>query len=200
MENRNPSSKKAGIPRMAHRMSQKRKDRGIVNVAGPYWALLLRLLLRRRLLWRCSFILLRAQEYILLRPRSLLSSVRDERKARVVTRRGCFDSGSFGRYCVPNGQENACCGFSGDNVASGINCLGDGRAGELMCVPFQYDTEFGTVSTCHVAHYPFQEPPRVEQWAKKGSCNVNTGEPADVLLEITCDHTPAGLECYGGEE
>lgn len=100
----------------------------------------------------------------------------------------CFDSGPFGRYCVPNGQENACCGFLGDDVASGINCIKDYTCDSRNKIP---GTDFGgknfydTVYTCHPTTRGDKED---MSFAKKGSCNVNTGEPADILIDFKhCD-------------
>ena len=86
----------------------------------------------------------------------------------------CFDSGSFGRYCVPSGKENACCGYLEDDVASGINCLSG-----LSC-DHRTEHQFGTVSTCHRRNLG-----AYGSFAAKGSCNVNTGEPATIFIECT---------------
>ena len=86
-------------------------------------------------------------------------------------RLSCYDNGSR-RYCVPNGKENACCGWDGDE-ASGVDCgkdmYCDRRSKKEACIGYNcIDT--GTVPTCH----PNTLPPRANaSFAKKGSCNVN---------------------------
>jgi hypothetical protein len=94
----------------------------------------------------------------------------------------CFMGGNS-NYCVPNGQLHACCGYSAINEeASGIDCgkglKCDDRTGS--------NNNFGTVFTCHRK----DEWYGVKDFAQKGSCNVNTGEPANILI---------ALECNGGE-
>ena len=89
----------------------------------------------------------------------------------------CYDNGSR-RYCVPMGEKYACCGWDGDE-ASGVDCLKG-----LYCDD-RTKRQFGTVSTCH----PNKREYGLETFAKKGSCNVNTGEGANILIEITCHLT-----------
>ena len=89
----------------------------------------------------------------------------------------CYDNGSR-RYCVPMGQNYACCGWDGDE-ASGVDCLKG-----LYCDD-RTKRQFGTVSTCH----PNKREYGLETFAKKGSCNVNTGEGANILIEVTCHLT-----------
>ena len=78
----------------------------------------------------------------------------------------CFTAGKT-NYCVPNGQEYACCGYD-SGEAAGIDCLSG-----LFCV---YKDMGGTVATCHTK---LSSPDKL---AKKGSCNVNNGEPANQFV------------------
>ena len=88
----------------------------------------------------------------------------------------CFMGGTH-NYCVPMGQENACCGWSGlfsDDYASGVDCIKD----------FKCDSRNDgddTEPTCH--RKPFHGISGSHIFAKKGSCNVNTGKPANILIE-----------------
>ena len=95
----------------------------------------------------------------------------------------CYDPGVHEHdYCVPNGKENACCGsYAADAVASGIFC----RRG-LACL-FGYQTADGTVATCHPTNTDRSIPYILKQ-AKKGSCNINTGEPANSFIEVDCGY------------
>ena len=103
----------------------------------------------------------------------------------------CFDSGSqfWTVLCSEwTGQCNACCGFSGDTVASGINCIKDYTCNQRNARP---GTDFGgnnlydTVYTCHPRTRGDKD---AMSFAQKGSCNVNTGEPADILIDFKhCD-------------
>jgi len=79
----------------------------------------------------------------------------------------CFTGGNSD-YCVPNGKEGACCGGIFSDEAAGIDCLsglicsGGGDGSVETCIP-----------TCEGAWV----------YAKKGSCNVNTGERANECVE-----------------
>lgn len=88
----------------------------------------------------------------------------------------CFMGGNS-NYCVPMGQEGACCGFSWGNSAAGIDCL----AG-LSCDSRTVGTYHNTVRTCRPTNEGSLAPGK---FAEKGSCNVNTGEPANTLIECT---------------
>ena len=94
----------------------------------------------------------------------------------------CYDSGSNGRYCVPNGQENACCGGSGDDEAWDIDC-DKGLSCDNRSQKEASGIDSGTVPTCHPNTLPLRYS---ASFAKKGSCNVNTGEPANTLIELKC--------------
>ena len=99
----------------------------------------------------------------------------------------CYDSGSNGRYCVPMGQENACCGWDGEE-ASGIDCDKDLYCDDRSRTSSKSDIYTGTVPTCHLKSLKSQD----HAWfAKKGSCNINTGERAsnDNLVELKCGYT-----------
>ena len=94
----------------------------------------------------------------------------------------CYDPrGSRTRYCVPMGKENACCGYPADADASGIDCLRG-----LSCV-FRDQTVVGAVSTCHPTNEDKSFPYTTKQ-AKNGICNVNTGEPATIFIEVGCGY------------
>ena len=88
----------------------------------------------------------------------------------------CFEGGHLGngKYCVPVGELNACCGWSGDYEAEGIDCGKDLKCDNAETHQLLDST---CTSTCHLTNeYGFY-------WAKKGSCNVNTGKPANILIE-----------------
>ena len=96
----------------------------------------------------------------------------------------CFLAGNS-NYCVPNGQENACCGYSWYNdEASGIDCGKDLRCDDRT----GSNNHYGTVYTCHPAVDRGSKEWNVDpqEFAQKGSCNVNTGEPANVLIALHC--------------
>ena len=96
----------------------------------------------------------------------------------------CFMGGNS-NYCVPNGQENACCGYSAYNdEASGIDCGKDLRCDDRT----GSNNHYGTVYTCHPAVDRGSKEWNVDpqEFAQKGSCNVNTGEPANVLIALHC--------------
>jgi len=84
----------------------------------------------------------------------------------------CFTGGhsGSGRYCVPNGQKYACCGY-GSGEAAGIDCL----AG-LSCRGI-IDSDSPTVDTCYTTNWG-----SLDKLAKTGSCNVNNGEPANQFV------------------
>ena len=92
----------------------------------------------------------------------------------------CF-TGGLHNYCVPVGQEGACCGWSGftfNDYASGVDC---GK--NLKCDDRNINQEHtqDTEPTCH--RKPFYGTFGGSHiFAKKGSCNVNTGEPANILI------------------
>ena len=93
----------------------------------------------------------------------------------------CFNgshSGS-GRYCVPNGKKYACCGYS-DGEAAGIDC-GPG----LSCRG--YEKKYGYPPTCgnYICGIDNED-----KFAAKGSCNVNSGEPATKFVNRECDSIP----------
>ena len=91
----------------------------------------------------------------------------------------CFAGGHSGngKYCVPNGKEDACCGFFIGDEAAGIDC----------------EPGFG----CYLNGFPDcgtricmrgrSEPNR---FARKGSCKVNDGEPATEFVNIDCESIP----------
>jgi len=80
----------------------------------------------------------------------------------------CFTGGNSD-YCVPNGKKGACCGiFSGE--AAGIDCL-SGLYCKVAC-------EDGSVQTCN----PSLVDTQTYIFAKEGTCNVNTGEPATAFI------------------
>ena len=87
----------------------------------------------------------------------------------------CYDNGRK-QYCVPMGELNACCGWWGDKEAEGIDCV------KGMECDDRKKYRLDITHTCH----PINENWNVgsSYWAKKGSCNVNTGEPATILVEI----------------
>ena len=80
---------------------------------------------------------------------------------------GVVDGKHNADYCVPNGQEYACCP-DGIECSSGFSCYGS-------------PPNTGQVNTCNSKaggsgeyHLPY--------YAQQGSCNVNTGEPATELV------------------
>jgi len=83
----------------------------------------------------------------------------------------CFTDGNSD-YCVPNGKKGACCGSFGE--AAGIDCL----SGLSCCEGESKSTAVGTCYTteeCDSSNIVY---------AKKGSCNVNTGEPATAFVKV----------------
>ena len=93
----------------------------------------------------------------------------------------CYDpKNGRTRYCVLIGQENACCGWSDSKEASGIDCgkdlTCDHHATNSRCLSVH-----DTVSTWH-ASCDWGVCPKY--FAQKKSCKVNTGEPADILIEF----------------
>ena len=92
----------------------------------------------------------------------------------------CYDNG-YKQYCVPMGEVNACCGWWGDHSAAGIDCGKD-----LECDdPSKYHLFTDISPTCHSTnesneYWGHYSP---ASFAKKGSCNVNTGKPANILIE-----------------
>ena len=88
--------------------------------------------------------------------------------------------GGLHNYCVPNGKENTCCGYVWDDSAAGIDCI-EG----LDCDSRSSDANKDTVSTCYDVDRIYDH--RVfGTFAQKGSCNVNTGELANILIELEC--------------
>ena len=74
---------------------------------------------------------------------------------------------------------NACCIYSGGGrEASGIDCRS----------VLSYNSCNPNVDTVHTCQLFFETDKQFEQQkvAKKGSCNVNTGEPANVLIPGPC--------------
>ena len=88
----------------------------------------------------------------------------------------CFTGGHSGNghYCVPNAKQGACClsKFEAAGIDFGKNLECMGCAGDRC--PDDY------VNICKICKN-YQVIPR-DAWAKKGSCNVNTGEPADAFV------------------
>jgi len=80
----------------------------------------------------------------------------------------CFTGGNSD-YCVPNGKKGACCGTF-DGEAAGIDCLSG-----LICS----GGADGSVETCILSN----GGQNLQPVAKKGSCNVNTGEPANEFMK-----------------
>ena len=76
------------------------------------------------------------------------------------------------------GELNACCGYAFDDLdadeASGIDCLHG-----LSCDDCRSEKGHDTVPTCRPGRYSGTED---VPFAKKGSCNINTGESADILI------------------
>ena len=105
----------------------------------------------------------------------------------------CFITfGDEQNYCVPNGKENACCGYDGD-AASEIDCLDGLFCDERTTIDAsgqRIETDFEP--TCH--HGGYNADSGFQQFATKGSCNVNTGEPANILIIFKCDHWTAKCE------
>ena len=94
----------------------------------------------------------------------------------------CYDPGySRTRYCVPMGEQYACCEYAGDSEVSGIDC-----AAGLLCDD-RTNGLYDTVSTCHPSNQDWELP---TNFAKKRSCNVDTGKPANILIHCveTCLH------------
>jgi len=87
----------------------------------------------------------------------------------------CFTGGhsGSGRYCVPNGQEYACCGYdsgeaAGIDCSSGLSCMGTFSGKSPIS---------DGVDTCYNANNV-----KTAKFAKTGSCNVNNGEPANQFV------------------
>ena len=95
----------------------------------------------------------------------------------------CYDSGSSsGRYCVPMGQNNDYCGYSYDAEASGIDCI----AG-LSCNSCNHSNKVhDTVPTCQPKDRGGAEDDA--SFAQKGSCRLDTGKPANILIELKCPY------------
>ena len=87
----------------------------------------------------------------------------------------CYDNGRK-QYCVPMGELNACCGWWYDKEAAGIDC------GKGMQCDDRKKYRLDITPMCH----PINENKNHGRsyYAKAGSCNVNTGEPANILVEI----------------
>ena len=96
----------------------------------------------------------------------------------------CFAGGHSGngKYCVPNGQEDACCGFypaDDEDQAPGIDC-GPG----LKC-KFHGTPDCGT-DIC----WPRQEGVERNRFARRGSCKVNDGTPATEFVNVDGEIIP----------
>mmetsp|Transcript_4124 Transcript_4124/g.4677 ORF Transcript_4124/g.4677 Transcript_4124/m.4677 type:complete len:196 (-) Transcript_4124:146-733(-) len=95
----------------------------------------------------------------------------------------CFNGGhsGSGRYCVPNGKKYACCGYFGiTGEAAGIDC-GPGLYCDMQ------DSELNPLPSCatYTCGRGYQD-----KYAAKGSCNVNSGEPANKFVNSECDYVP----------
>ena len=78
-------------------------------------------------------------------------------------------------YCVQNRPEKECSEYVlKDGEASGIDCVKG-----LSCDD-RNDDNAPITSTCH--RKTFFGTFESHSFAKKGSCNVNTGEPANILI------------------
>ena len=93
----------------------------------------------------------------------------------------CFAGGHSGngKYCVPNGTEDACCGYwdEDESQAPGIDC-GPG----LICVS-HFVPECG-------ANFCGNDGSLRNRFARKGSCNVNDGTPATEFVNTDCEIIP----------
>ena len=91
----------------------------------------------------------------------------------------CYDNG-YKQYCVPMGEVNACCGWWHNKEAAGIDC-GKG----LECDNRSSKAALAIIThTCHPMNEN-SERDSPASFAKKGSCNVNTGKPANILIRVT---------------
>ena len=127
----------------------------------------------------------------------------------------CYDPGVHEHdYCVPKGKENACCGSyaaraeaSGIFCREGLSCLFIYQTAEgtvSTCHPKEDRDVFwpnpGTLSTAisiqtgpnlraPIRPIPsHRSAPYTLKQAKKGSCNINTGKPANSFIEVDCGY------------
>ena len=120
----------------------------------------------------------------------LLYQVRDESKTRVVTLLGgmrvviveAVTTMVVDGIVFRMERNYACCGIFYNSEASGIDCL-EG----LLCTAFTSILDYDdTVSTCVMRILGAAVVPILNMMPKKGSCNVDTGERANILIEFKC--------------
>ena len=88
----------------------------------------------------------------------------------------CFKGGNS-NYCVPNGKENACCGYFDDGGdARGIDCEGG-----LICENTYNGVPDCGTTICVRGRY------KHTRFAREGSCKVNDGEPATEFVNYDCE-------------
>ena len=93
----------------------------------------------------------------------------------------CFKGGNS-NYCVPNGKENACCGYFDGGDARGIDCEPD-----FFCSkPYDGNPDCGT----NICVRSYENAHNNNRFARKGSCKVNDGEAATEFVNNDCESIP----------